>query len=580
MTLRDDQAFTVTGGTVTRARRLERPSNIRWEIHVQPASESDATVVLPITEDCHQQGAICAEEGRPLSNRLELTVSGPQSSNRNTPAPDAPGNISVSPGESGELVVTWQAPSGDGGSAVTGYRVQWKESAASWDTPADVSEAAVTGSTHTITGLSDGMEYAVRVIATSEAGDSPSSGEQTGTTKETDTVPPELFGLFSADGATLRVNYNEALDEDSVAESDAFVLKVVLRGGPITWHDDRARREVDSVSVTGSEVVLTVAEAVTANNYAYLSYTPPSDDAAPRIRDAAGNAAGGFMPMELANVTEESPEDRESSPNTPAVGQPTIGGTVQVGETLTADVSDIDDQDGLENAAFSYQWLADDAEIQGATDSAYTLVAPDVGKTIKVRVSFTDDAGNPESLTSAATAAAARPNTPATGQPTIGGTVQVGETLTADTSDIDDQDGLENAAFSYQWLADDAEIQGATDSAYTLVAPDVGKTIKVRVSFTDDRGNEETLTSAAAEEVAARPNTPATGQPSIGGTAQVGETLTADTSDIDDVYGLENVTLATSGSGRMEPRRRTSRARRLPSTPWSLPTRARPSRCE
>ena len=502
VTLRDDHAFTVTGGTVTRARRLERPSNIRWEIHVQPASESDVTVVLPITEDCNHQGAICTEDGEQLSNRLELTVSGPQSSDRNTPAPDAPGNVSVSPGESGELVVTWQAPSGDGGSAVTGYRVQWKESAASWDTPADVSEAAVIGTTHTITGLSDGMEYAVRVIATNEAGDSPPSGERTGTTRETETVPPEQYGLLYVDGATLRVNYNEALDEDSVPESEAFVLKVVLRGGPITWHDDRARREVDSVSVTGSEVVLTVAEAVTANDTVALSYTPPSDDAAPRIRDAAGNAAGGFRPMEVTNVTEESPEDREPSPNTPATGQPTISGTAQVGETLTADVSDIDDQDELENATFSYQWLADDSDIPGATDSTYTLVSADEGKTVKVRVSFTDDEGNPEALTSDATAAvAAKPNTPATGQPTISGTAQVGETLTADTSGIDDHDKLENAVFSYQWLADDAEIQGATDSTYTLTDADEGRTVKVRVSFTDDAGNEETLTSTATAAV-------------------------------------------------------------------------------
>ena len=63
----------------------------------------------------------------------------------------------------------------------------------------------------------------------------------------------------------------------------------------------------------------------------------------------------------------------------------------------------------------------------------------------------------------------ARPNSPATGQPTISGTAQVGETLTADTSGIADVDGLNNAAFAYQWLADDSEIAGATDSTYTLV---------------------------------------------------------------------------------------------------------------
>ncbi len=60
-----------------------------------------------------------------------------------------------------------------------------------------------------------------------------------------------------------------------------------------------------------------------------------------------------------------------------------------------------------------------------------------------------------------------------------------------------DEDGLDNAAFSYQWLAADAHIQGSTDTSYTLTADDAGKTVKVRVSFTDDAGNEETLTSTA-----------------------------------------------------------------------------------
>ena len=40
-------------------------------------------------------------------------------------------------------------------------------------------------------------------------------------------------------------------------------------------------------------------------------------------------------------------------------------------------------------------------------DSTYTLAADDEGKTVKVKVSFTDDAGNPESLTSVATNEAA-----------------------------------------------------------------------------------------------------------------------------------------------------------------------------
>ena len=78
----------------------------------------------------------------------------------------------------------------------------------------------------------------------------------------------------------------------------------------------------------------------------------------------------------------------------------------------------------------------------------------------------------------------------------------MGETLTASTSGIADADGLSGATFSYRWLSSrDTEIQGATGSTYTLQADDAGKTIKVRVTFTDDAGNEETLTSAATETV-------------------------------------------------------------------------------
>ena len=200
--------------------------------------------------------------------------------------------------------------------------------------------------------------------------------------------------------------------------------------------------------------------------------------------------------------------DTPSAPNSPATGAPAISGTAQVGETLTADTSGIGDADGLTNVSYSYQWISSDGitdtEITGAMDSNYTLAADDEDATIRVRVSFTDDAGNEETLTSAATAAvAAKPNSPATGAPTISGTSQVGETLTADTSGIEDEDGLDDVVFSHQWRAAAADIPGATNSTYILTDADEGKAVTVRVSFTDDAGHEETLTSAATVVVEA-----------------------------------------------------------------------------
>ena len=194
------------------------------------------------------------------------------------------------------------------------------------------------------------------------------------------------------------------------------------------------------------------------------------------------------------------------SANNAATGAPTIGGTPQVGETLTADTSAIDDADGLTSVSYEYQWMAGASLIYGATGSSHTLTSSEEGQTVQVRVTFTDDADNDETLTSAATVAvAAAPNRDATGVPSIGGTPQVDQTLTADTSPIDDEDGLTNVAYRYQWIVGGSDIDGATGSSYTLTASEQGKTIQVRVTFTDDRNNAETLTSAATVEVAAAP---------------------------------------------------------------------------
>ena len=160
--------------------------------------------------------------------------------------------------------------------------------------------------------------------------------------------------------------------------------------------------------------------------------------------------------------------------NTAPTGAPAIIGTPQVGETLTADTSAINDEDGLENVSYRYQWISsktviDDvtgtsniltSDVPGATNSTYTLAPASEGLAIKVKVSFTDDRGHSETLTSAATETviAADPNSEPTGLPTINGTPQVGETLTADTSAIDDEDGLTNATFQYQWIAGGSDI--------------------------------------------------------------------------------------------------------------------------
>ena len=564
----------------------------------------------------------------------------PAETERSDPAqtPGSPNSLKVVRHESGKLMATWAAP--DSGSDPTGFTLQWKEAGDGWETQDSVSQADVKGTSHLITGLTDGVEYAVRVIASGDDSESDPSTEVTGTPRET--TPPAPSAV-SVNGATLTVTFDEALAEVQAPTSTAFAVTVAGNS-----------RGVSAVAVSGSAVTLTLVTAVSEGDAVTVDYTAPTGESAARLQDLAGNAAASFSGLDAGNDTQAAdqltasahdvPGSHDGStvftfelrfsenfylsyktlrghaftvtggevtgarrlvppsnigweiqvepdgdgaativlpvttdctaegaicteegrmlsgglllvvpgPNTPATGGPTISGTAQVGETLAADTTSIADADGLDSAAFSYQWLADDAEINGATASTYTLVAADAGKAIKVQVSFTDDAGHDEELNSAATAAVAAapppPNTPATGLPTITGTAQVGDTLTAVTTGIEDADGLDNVIFSYQWIRNDGgtdtDISEATGSSYTLGDSDVDKTVKVRVSFTDDANNRETVTSAATAAVAARPNSLATGAPTISGTAQVGETLTADTSGIADEDGLTNASFA------------------------------------
>ena len=85
-------------------------------------------------------------------------------------------------------------------------------------------------------------------------------------------------------------------------------------------------------------------------------------------------------------------DDETTTTNTDAEGKPSITGTPQVGQTLTADVSDIMDTNGLPSS-YDYDWVsvdASDVETIVGNNNTYSPDSSDVDKTIKVEVSFTD----------------------------------------------------------------------------------------------------------------------------------------------------------------------------------------------
>ena len=341
--------------------------------------------------------------------------------------PSAPLSMTVTSGSQiQELDASWQAPSSNGGSAVTGYKLQWKEAADSWDTEADVSEATETGTTHTITSLTGGVEYAVRVIATNVAGDGPASTEARATPADSPTSGEEGTETGESDStaawtATLTVGVSGSgseavwgyswfldgmgtLDKRTYNEGDQTieVMALLLSNGFVAFNV-RPHPSIDFVlTVDGTEFAS--ADASEVKSRTLISYVWAT---------TLDWAEDDRVALSLTLKDPDSAEQSEPAENTPATGLPTISGTPQVDETLTADTSAIADEDGLDNVDYSYQWLADDTDIAGATDSTYTPSVSDVGKTVKVRVTFTDDDDNDETLTSVATTAVAARPTPA-----------------------------------------------------------------------------------------------------------------------------------------------------------------------
>ena len=218
-----------------------------------------------------------------------------------------------------------------------------------------------------------------------------------------DDATTKTYTVSVARGQTFLVG---GVTSSNVTENDATFKQ---------WHwakrNERAIWTMDVTwSLTGDDSDdFSIAEADDGTKRAVLAFTSapdyenPTDADTDNVYEVTVNASDGTntitkdVKITVTDVTEE--------PNSPATGAPTISGTVQVGHTLTAGTSGIADTNGLTGVSYSYQWLADDTEIGGATSLTYTLQASDNGKVIKVQLTFTDDEGNDESLTSAGTSA-------------------------------------------------------------------------------------------------------------------------------------------------------------------------------
>jgi hypothetical protein len=204
--------------------------------------------------------------------------------------------------------------------------------------------------------------------------------------------------------------------------------------------------------------------------------------------------------------SQSSPPGQQSPSNVVA---PSVSGSAVAGQTLTASTGSWSGS-GIK---YAYQWRRCGngcVSVAGATGSSYLLGAPDVGYTLEVVVTASNNNGS-ASATSSPTGVVAPAPAPApvsapvnTALPTTSGSVVVGQLLSTSAGAWSGSP----TSYAYQWRHCDSSggacvnVSGATSTSYLLSSGDVGFTIRVAVTAKNSVGST-TATSAQTAVVAA-----------------------------------------------------------------------------
>ena len=223
---------------------------------------------------------------------------------------------------------------------------------------------------------------------------------------------------------------------------------------------------------------------------------------------------------------------------------------------LVIDLSDLRDADGVGN--LSLQWQEFDqargvwTKIDGATSQGFTPRQVHVGNQLRVSVEYIDGRGNLESFATAPTPPVRNVNDLPSGELRLVGRQLQYETLRADTSSVRDEDGV--STLNYQW---EISNDGSTWQPYrsddwsgdtvVLSQAEVGRYVRVVISYTDGFGTRERIESAASDPIK-NVNDPVRGDIVVRGETLVGDTVRADTSQLSDRDGIANVTLIWESS--------------------------------
>ena len=226
-------------------------------------------------------------------------------------------------------------------------------------------------------------------------------------------------------------------------------------------------------------------------------------------------------------------------------------------DELVIDTESLADGDGL--GSLQVQWqISDDGTnwrvLPGAIQSSFTPRDAEVGKFLRVQISYVDGQGNTEMLLSPMSKPVQNVNDKPRGRPELNGVAIEDGTLVVDVSRISDEDGLGEFNLIWQRSSKRTNWENFPDQfgeSIQLTQTDVGFSYRAVVSYIDGFGTRETLVTDATEAVANVDN-PLQGEVTIRGNELEGAELVANTSTLSDYDGIASINLGweTSSDGR------------------------------
>ncbi|CAN5370363.1 hypothetical protein BH11ACT8_BH11ACT8_24440 [soil metagenome] len=213
-------------------------------------------------------------------------------------------------------------------------------------------------------------------------------------------------------------------------------------------------------------------------------------------RTATSGAARTSPVADLLRGSYRADFGRLSGTHKPAVKNkrlPEIEGRAAVGAVLEVSTG----RWNPSSVRLSYQWLADNRAIRGATSTTLRPTGGLIGKRLSVEVTAKKQGYRTATASSDRTGKVKPGGLRNTAEPSISGRTKVGKTLTADPGSWSER----GVTFTYQWSSGGRAIARATKASYRLKKSDLGDRITVEVTATKNGYRDATATSDATSRI-------------------------------------------------------------------------------